>query len=373
MSSDESVTADVGIIGAGPAGIATALWLSKLGVRNIVLTDRQDFPRDKTCGSGVSPKGIAVLRQLGVWNEVQANSYPVMGLRLVTPEGRELYVSGGESAAAIICSRRILDHTLLRQALSHGVRFIPKFYTTSLLERDGRIEGFKARDGREVVARYTVVADGAHSLFTVDSSRKCTFQAIMGWWEGVAGRPRHVEMVFDPALVPGYGWLFPETEHRVNIGICYEDPAHTRNARALFDEFLHRQYAPRLASAEQIGAWKGHPISYGFRVGRLHSPGRLIVGEAGRMTHPATAEGIYQGMLSGMFAAEALRYTLEGRVGEAAAFRAYEKRCGRAFNLSFQSSKLWRWAVRTPMLDWIAQLSQQPSVRNTVATIMARM
>ena len=91
------------------------------------------------------------------------------------------------------------------------------------------------------------------------------------------------------------------------------------------------------------------------------------------MTHPATAEGIYQGMLSGMFAAEALRDTLEGQVGEAAAFRAYEKRCGRAFNLSFQSSKLWRWAVRTPMLDWIAQLSQQPSVRNTVATIMARM
>ena len=61
-STDKVIEADVGIIGAGPAGTAAALHLGQLGVRNVVLIDREDFPRDKTCGSGLSPKGIETLK-----------------------------------------------------------------------------------------------------------------------------------------------------------------------------------------------------------------------------------------------------------------------------------------------------------------------
>jgi threonine dehydrogenase-like Zn-dependent dehydrogenase len=56
----------IGIIGAGPAGAAAALRLGQLGVPDVVLVDRDEFPRDKTCGSGVSPKGINTLKRLGV-------------------------------------------------------------------------------------------------------------------------------------------------------------------------------------------------------------------------------------------------------------------------------------------------------------------
>ena len=59
------IRADVGIIGAGPAGLATAVHLGRLGVNRVILVDRADFPRDKTCGSAVSPKGCEMLKACG--------------------------------------------------------------------------------------------------------------------------------------------------------------------------------------------------------------------------------------------------------------------------------------------------------------------
>lgn len=363
----------VAIIGAGPAGTAAAIHLGQLGVRDVVLVDRYDFPRDKTCGSGVSPKGIEVLKSLGVWEQVAAQAYTISGLRLVTPGGRELFASGGEAAAAIICCRRTFDHLLLRRALSLGVRFIPNFDTRELIFDGRRVSGFKDRDGKAVEARHVVVANGAHSTFAVDPQPRRLIQAIMGWWDNVGYEPNHVEMVLDRMVAPYYGWLFPESPTRVNIGICYEDNAPRKNARALFQQFLQKHYASRLAGAVQVGDWKGHPISYTYRIGRLHSPGRLVIGEAGRMTHPATAEGIYQGMLSGMIAAEALRDALGGTRSEGDAFEEYESRCRKAFQLSFMSAKLWRRAVQSPVLDWVVGFSQRPMVKTALAKLMSQM
>ena len=369
----ESIQADVLIIGAGPAGCATAIHLGQLGIRNVVLVDRHQFPRDKTCGSGISPKGIETLKALGVWDAIAPDAYSIKGLRLVTPGNAEAYISAAEEAVAIVCKRRILDNCLLRRAESLGLRFIPAFEARELIYDRGRAAGAEARDGRTVRAKYTVVADGAHSRFTLNSKSKRTLQGIMGWWENVPFKPNHVEMVFDEMLLPHYGWLFPETSSRVNIGICYEDPSHTKNANVLFDRFLRKHYGTRLAAAVQLKHWKGSPISYSYRVRHLQSPGRLIVGEAGRLTHPATAEGIYQGMRSGMIAAEALRDVLSESSDEERTWTAYEARCRRAFRGSFWSARLWRGAVKTSLLDWMVGLGQQPGVKRALAKLMSQM
>src|SRR5262249_54953715 len=146
--------ADVAIIGAGPAGTAAAIHLGQLGVGNVVLVDRYDFPRDKTCGSGVSPKGLQVLKALGVWEQVLPSAYWIKGLRLVTRGDREVYLSGGEETTAMICCRRTLDHLLLKRALSLGVRFIPNFDTSALIFKNDRVGGFTSRDGSRVRAEY---------------------------------------------------------------------------------------------------------------------------------------------------------------------------------------------------------------------------
>src|SRR6185295_8948827 len=109
------------------------------------------------------------------------------------------------------------------------------------------------------------------------------------------------------------------------------------------------------------------------RIGKLQSPGRLVIGEAGRMTHPATAEGIYQGMYSGMIAAEAVRNAVLRSMSETEAWLTYESRCRRAFQTSFLSAKLWRGAVTSPVLDWLVGFGQRPMVKTALGKLMAQM
>jgi geranylgeranyl reductase family protein len=365
------IEANVAIVGAGPAGTAAAARLGQLGVTGVVLLDKHPFPRDKTCGSGLSPKGIEVLRELGVWEAVQREAYPIRGLRLVSQKGREVMLSGGDRSNAAICLRRTLDHIILQRALDAGVQFVPHFVATQLREAEGRVTGVVARDGREVRARITVIAGGSHCHLVPPRRPRKTIQAIMGWWEGVPIHEHHVEMIFDPMLHPLYGWLFPEGGGRVNIGITYEDPRGERNARELLARFLDKHYAQRLIHARRIGDLKGHPIVYSYRIEGLTSPGRIVVGESGLLTHPATAEGISQGMRSGLLAAEAARDVLLHGANEATAFGLYERGCRKAFRASFLGGRAFRWLMKTPILDALAYAGGKPLVRRTAARVLA--
>src|SRR5690606_19746641 len=122
---------------------------------------------------------------------------------------------------------------------------------------------------------------------------------------------------------PYYAWLFPESATRVNIGITYVDRDVKQHARKLFEDLLERRFGDRLAGATRVGGYRGHPIITSYTVPRLHAPGRFVVGEAGRMVHPATCEGIGQGMRSGTFAAEALADVLHRGWPEAVAAARY--------------------------------------------------
>lgn len=378
------IEADVAIVGAGPAGTAAAAHLGQLGVKKVVLLDKHDFPRDKTCGSGISPKGIGVLRDLGVWEDVKKEMYLIKGIRIITPGGRESWQQAGDALDAVVCQRRTLDHLLLKRALHNGVSFVPHFTADKLIEEGGRVVGVSSKDGTEVRARFTVVAGGTHCKLTpgvspipgartAEDRPRHLIQAIMGWWDGVPFRPHHLEMIFDKDIKPYYGWLFPESETRVNIGITYEDTDQKQNARELFTRFLDKYYKDSLKGATQVGAWKGHPVAYSYKIEKLHSPGRIVVGEAGLLTHPATAEGIYQGMKSGMLAADAIHSILWSGASETRAFVDYEREVKRVFQLSFLGGGLFRHVVKTPVLDWLIAASERPAVQSVTAKLMANM
>jgi flavin-dependent dehydrogenase len=179
-------------------------------------------------------------------------------------------------------------------------------------------------------------------------------------------------MIFDRDLAPYYGWLFPENDQRVNIGVTYEDPGNVRNAREVFKHFLDKHYGARLSGATQIGSWKGHPIAYSYRIQGLTSPGCMVIGESALLTHPATAEGIYQGMKSGVLAAEALGQMRSGEP-EVLAFASYERRVKSAFQLSFLGGAVFRAVAKTPVLDWLVKVGERPMVQSAAAKVMAAM
>jgi geranylgeranyl reductase family protein len=366
------IHAKVAIIGAGPGGTAAAAHLGQLGVRNVVLVDRHDFPRDKTCGSGISPRGIEALRKLGVWGKVEPHATWIDRVRLVTAGGRESTQSAG--VEAIICKRRIFDQILLETAVDRGVRFLPNFTASTIENGNGRVNGFSSRDGRTVYADHVLVAGGCHCRVGANPGpERKTIKTIMGWWEDVPFTPGQIDLIFDKDIAPYYGWLFPEDEKRVNIGITFRDEPNgkKRNARELFARFLHEHYADKLTNARQIGALKGHPVAFAYRFPKLVSPGALIVGEAGSMTNPATAEGIWQAMHSGMLAAEAVADVISGRRDERAAYLDYQAACKRAFLPSFWASRLFLAVADTKAFDWLVALGDVPVVRHAASKLLA--
>lgn len=372
MGGSGTLSARVLVLGGGPSGAVTALRLRQIGVDDVLVVDAKAFPRDKTCGSGLSPALIQVLRELGVWDRVEPLAYPIGGMKLFTPGGKTVDLPSRGLEVAV-CVRRDLDHALLEAAIDAGARFEPGFRAKELIEEGGRVVGVRTGDGREARAEYTVVATGAHAPLSVEPDRKETIQTIMGWWTNFEFRPNWMEMIYDADLLPYYGWLFPEAADRVNIGITFLNPDGQRNARDVFARFLDKYYADRVARAEQIGRYQGHPIVWSYRVPRLWSPGRVVVGEAGRMVHPATGEGLSYAAKSGIHAAEALASVLLRGRPERVAMAAYRARCAAAFTGPFLAGGAFMRAIKSPWIDRLVAASDRPAFQKLTHQIFSKL
>ena len=97
---------DVAIVGAGPGGAAAAVALAQQGITNVALLDREGFPRDKTCGSGLSPNALKIIKSLGIAERVKELGHAINAVRIVTPGGRELRIAS-DAAAVVLLRRRV--------------------------------------------------------------------------------------------------------------------------------------------------------------------------------------------------------------------------------------------------------------------------
>jgi geranylgeranyl reductase family protein len=360
---------DVIVVGAGPGGASAALRLASAGVRDVLLLDGATFPRDKTCGSGLSPTALALGDELGIGDEIRTRATPIDSVKIVAPGGRFFVLAS--NAAAVVLLRREFDDLLVRSAQAKGAKLEGGVRVRELVHQGNRVVGVRTADGRELRARYVLCADGAHSIFSTDPRPKRSISTLMGWWDDADFTPRQIEMIFAKSVSPLYGWLFPESDRRVNIGICIdgqdaEGNKTQRNVRDVFRSFLEEHFSAKLARATQVGGFKGHPIVYTTWVGHCITPGALYLGEAARVTHNATGEGISQAMQSGIFAADAVADVLAGRVSEEEAWKGYLWKHRKRFTLGFLAGHAVRAAVRTGVLDAMAAAYDNPLIRRGV-------
>jgi flavin-dependent dehydrogenase len=295
-------------------------------------------------------------------------------VRIVTPGNKEMLLSS--NAAAIVLLRKEFDHLLVQRAVEGGVTLQTPFRADALIKDDsGRAVGVRALDGTEVRAKVVLCADGAHSIFSSDPRPKRSIATLMGWWENFEHPDEQLDMIFDKNLAPLYGWMFPETPTRVNIGICIDGQdadgnKQGRDLREVFQKFLDDHYAAPLKKATQVGKWKGHPIVYTTWVGHCTAPGALFLGEAARVTHNATGEGISQAMQSGLLAADAAASVLRGEASEEKAWGTYLNAHRLRFTASFASGWALRAAVGSPVLDGVARLYNNRTVRKAVVRVL---
>jgi geranylgeranyl reductase family protein len=360
---------DVLVVGGGPAGAATAYWLAQAG-HDVVVVERKTFPRDKTCGDGLTPRAVRQLADMGIEDQVAANHHRFGGLRTVA-HGITLELAWPSHPDypdyGYVIRRRDLDQLVADNAVAAGATLWQGTEAvTPILER-GLLAGAvvrrkEAKQEEELRARYVVVADGANSRFgrALGTSRNRSYpqgMAIRGYWES----PRHADPWIESILdvrdrkgnaLPGYGWIFPLGDGTINVGIgllsSFRDYKQV-NTSHLMAEFAAT--APSywgISPETQLGAPTGGRLPMAGSVGPKAGPTFLVVGDAAGSVNPFNGEGIDYAYETGRLAADVLSEALT--TGNGLALRRYPETLEAEFGLYFKVARGFAALIGRPAL-----------------------
>ena len=125
---DHAHDAEVIVVGAGPAGSATAHRLASAG-RDVLLLEKATFPRDKVCGDGLTPRAVRSLIDMGVDISPEKGWARNNGLRIIA-NGRTYELPWPELERfpnyGLVRSRMELDEILARHAATAGARLVER-------------------------------------------------------------------------------------------------------------------------------------------------------------------------------------------------------------------------------------------------------
>jgi len=375
MSSFKEKTTVV-IAGAGPSGTMAAIQLLKRDIKDVIIVDRVKLPRQKPCAGGISPATVKFLKKIDMESILKDCSSAVdMGtLRFVGPDGSDNIFSSNLKAQVI--NRKDFDTVLLNLAIEMGAKFISGFTLRELIKNnEGVITGIK--DGDKIIeSAVTIIATGGHNKdmrknHFPDKRPLKKMASRIGWWKDFDLIDGHLEMIFDKELLPHYGWVFPESNGIVNIGLCiYEENLNGKTITEVFNNFLDKYYGDRLKNAQLVGKILSYPINTDSSIKGVAAPGLLLCGEAGRMCNPATAEGISFALESGYLAAQTIKDALkEGSIDQKKLMQ-YEKKCKKAFNMRLRGSAVFSYLVTTRFFTALISLGSNPIIKKIVNRVI---
>jgi menaquinone-9 beta-reductase len=354
---------DVLVVGAGPGGSSCAYWLADAGW-DVAVVEKKRFPREKTCGDGLTPRAVRQLADMGLEPAI-SDSHRYVGLRAFG-FGRSIELPWPDHPVfpsyGYTITRHDLDGLVAERAIKAGATLWQGTEAVEPLIADpgsGGADpatvsgaagtaplppcgGAVVRDResgrtREVRARCVVVADGANSRFgralgAVRDRRRPLGMALRGYYRS----PRHDDLFIESHLdirdaegnvVPGYGWIFPMGDGRVNVGVgllSTEQRWKGLNTTRLMDAFV--DWAPRswgLSPETSCGPPTGGKLPMGLSVGPRAGPTTVVVGDAGGAINPFNGEGIAYSYETGRLAAAHVGRSLSG--GGPAALFDYER------------------------------------------------
>ncbi|MGW2422265.1 geranylgeranyl reductase family protein [Streptomyces sp. NPDC001709] len=325
-------TADVIVVGAGPAGSTTAYHLAKAGL-DVLLLEKTEFPREKVCGDGLTPRAVKQLVAMGIDISEEAGWLRNKGLRIIGG-GSRLQLDWPDLASfpnyGLVRKRDDFDEQLARNAQKAGARLYERCNVGGPVidDRTGRITGVTAKLGeekREVTfhAPLVVAADGNSTRLSLAMGLHRREDRPMG----VAVRtyftsPRHEDDYLESwlelwdrrgaqdRLLPGYGWIFGMGDGTSNVGLG------VLNTSASFKELDWREVLKAWCASmpedwgytpeNMTGPIRGAALPMAFNRQPHYTRGLLLVGDAGGLVNPFNGEGIAYAMESGQIVADVI-------------------------------------------------------------------
>ena len=359
---------EVLVVGGGPAGAAAGFWLAKLG-HDVIVIERKKFPREKTCGDGLTPRAVKELGDMGLSDKLsQFHRYE--GLR-ATAHGKALELKWPTHPIypqyGYVVRRRELDMMVARNAQEAGAKLLEEHEAISpIVENDcvrGAIVTNKV-DGSTIAihAQYVIIADGANSRFgrAIGTSREKSWPygtAIRTYWKS----PRHDEPWIESALdvkdrngksMPGYGWIFPVGDGTINIGVGLLSTF--KNFKDVNTSHLLDSYAHMVADRWEIDptqpeckATSGKiPMggSVGPKVGNTH----IVIGDAAGSVNPFNGEGIDYAYETAHIAADVLHDALVAK--DAMILKRYDQLIEEEYGQYFKVARLFARIIGRPVL-----------------------
>ncbi len=322
--------ADVIVVGAGPGGSAAAYHMARHGLR-VLLLEKTEFPREKVCGDGLTPRATRQLIRMGVDTSEKAGWLHNRGLRVIGG-GVRLELDWPELASfpsyGLVRTRLDFDDMLARRAVEAGALLRTGVTVTGpVLDGDGRAIGVEAKagPGKEPVqyrAPLVIAADGVSGKFPLamglakrddrpigvavrryyESPVRADDDYLESWLELRSAQDRD-------RLLPGYGWIFGLGDGRVNVGLGILNSSSAfgkTNYRAMLTDWLNttpEEWGLR-GEDNAAGPILGAALPMGFNRVPHYTRGVMLVGDSGGMVNPMNGEGIAYAMESGELAAE---------------------------------------------------------------------
>jgi len=313
----------------------------------VLLLDKDRFPRDKICGDAQGGKGMLVLRELGLHEEVQKIPHVnINNLIFSSPKGTVLTIARKEdptkpkgAPSGYVSRRKDFDQVLFQKA-KQWAAVLENFAVTDLIIENGFVRGVKGvntatRENQEYRAKVTLGADGASGITAVKlgvgkNPEKDDCIALRAYYENVEGLSDGIEIHFVPELIPGYFWIFPLPNKCANVGVGMVITDMKKQGVNLKEALLkivsnNPMFKERFQNAKLEGDVRGWMLPFGSFHRKCYFNGAVLLGDAASLIDPFSGEGVGNSMLSGKIAAKVVEKSIKSGDVSENALQEYDK------------------------------------------------
>ncbi len=309
------------MVGGGPAGSAAAYWLARSG-HPVTLVEKKEFPREKTCGDGLTPRAILQLEDMGFDFEVP-QFHRITGLRSYAGDDVMLEMEWPEHSRfpnwGGVIRRKDLDLQVAALAEKEGVTVRSGTEAHPIVE-NGMLTAVELRGAagvQRVDPAYVIIADGSLDRFGrgLGTTRRKDFPmglAARGYFSSPRSADPFLESQLDirdssGASMPGYGWVFPLGDGEINVGVgllsTFKRWKHV-NTTVMMENYVEAAPDYWGISAEKATSdAKGGKLTMSFSKGPQVGANWLVIGDAVGAINPWNGEGIAYAYETGRIAA----------------------------------------------------------------------